>query len=160
MALNNGNLQAVWGAPGDSTTDVIFDVTGYFTNDGSGQAYHPITPFHLIDSRTGLGGTHQFLTDTPQTLNVGGIGAIPSNAIGISGNLTAWTPTTAGFAFVGPLAWIRPPTSTLNTTAGKSVANGFDVALSSTTNGKVSIVWDGYPGSLSHITVDVTGYWL
>jgi hypothetical protein len=159
VALRNGNLQAVWGAVSGSTADVIFDVTGYFTT-GTGQAYHPITPVHLMDSRTGLGGTHQFLTESPQTINVGGTGDIPSNAVGISGNLTVWTPTTGGFAFVGPVAVIRPPTSTLNTVAGYSVANGFDVKLSSTAYGKVSVVWDGDAGSLAHVTLDVTGYWL
>jgi hypothetical protein len=34
------------------------------------------------------------------------------------------------------------------------------VKLSSTTNGKVSVVWDGNAGSLAHVTLDVTGYWL
>ena len=53
VALNAGNLQGVWvGLPG-TTSDVIFDVTGYFTNDGSagGQGYHPITPLRMGDTR-------------------------------------------------------------------------------------------------------------
>jgi hypothetical protein len=39
------------------------------------------------------------------------------------------------------------------------MANGFDVKLSSSTNGRVAIVWDGYAGSQSHLSLDVTGYW-
>ena len=61
-------------------------------------------------------------------------------------------------AFIGPVAVIRPPSSTLNTVIHVSMANGFDVKLSSSTNGRVAIVWDGYAGSRSHVILDVTGY--
>jgi hypothetical protein len=92
-------------------------------------------------------------------VTIGGVGEIPSDAAGISGNLTVWSPSTAGFAFIGPVMVIRPPSSTLNTGAYVSVANGFDVKLSSTTNGRVATVWDGYAGSTATVTIDVTGYW-
>ena len=46
--------------------------------------------------------------------------------------------------------------STLNSTTGLTVANGFDVALSS---GKLSIVWMGTTGSKANFSLDVTGYW-
>ena len=162
VALNKGNLQAVWCAASGSTADVMFDITGYFTTDAAsgGQSYHAVTPFRIMDSSIPRGVPGIFTTETPQSFNVGGVGAIPSNAVGISGNLTVINPSTAGFAFIGPAPVIRPPSSTLNTSIHVSMANGFDVKLSSSTNGRVSIVWDGYAGSQAHISLDVTGYWL
>ena len=46
--------------------------------------------------------------------------------------------------------------STLNSTTGLTVANGFDVALSA---GKLSIIWMGTTGSKANFSLDVTGYW-
>jgi hypothetical protein len=159
VALSNGNLQAVWVGKAGSSAYVIFDVTGYFTTDGSGQAYHAITPVRIADSTTGKGGTHLFLTDTPQTVTIGGIGEVPSDAVGISGNITVINPSADGYAFIGPVPIGRPPTSTVNTTAHVNMANDFDVKLSSTSNGYVAIVWDGSAGCTANISLDVTGYW-
>jgi len=39
---------------------VIFDITGYFTPDTSGLAYHPIVPDRLLDTSTNKGLTGAF----------------------------------------------------------------------------------------------------
>jgi hypothetical protein len=160
VTLSGGNLQGVWvGDPGTSA-DVIFDITGYFTNDGSagGQGYHPITPLRMGDTVTHAGGLTLFQPKTPQTMTIGGLGEIPSDASGISGNLTL-APTNIGYAFIGPIPVNVPGSSTVNVPQGRTYGNGFDVKLSSTSNGRVSIVWVGDPGTTANITVDVTGYW-
>jgi hypothetical protein len=160
VALNAGNLQGVWvGLPG-TTSDVIFDVTGYFTTDGSpgGQSYHAITPLRMGDTTTHAGGLTRFAPKTPQTMTIGGLGEIPSDASGISGNLTL-APSNIGYAFISPVPVNVPGSSTVNVPQGHIYGNGFDVKLSSTSSGKASIVWVGDPGTTADITVDVTGYW-
>jgi hypothetical protein len=160
VALKSGNLQAVWVSTSTtSTADVVFDITGYFTTDGTGQAFHAVTPFRVMNSATGKGPSSTFASESPQRVLIGGVGEIPIDALGISGNLTLVSPSSGGFAFIGPVAVVRPPTSTLNAVTHATVANGFDVKLSSTSSGKVAIVWDGSTGSTANLTLDVTGYW-
>jgi hypothetical protein len=157
VALNNGNLQAVWvGTPG-SSADVILDITGFFTNDQSGYAYHAIAPARFMDSWTGR-GAHLFTSQAPQSLNVGGVGDVPTDAAGISGNLTLWDPTVPGYLYVGPLSETAPKVSTVNASARANSANGFDVKLSSTSSGVVYVVFVGTGGTAT-VSLDVTGYW-
>src|SRR5450756_2449238 len=52
-----GTLAVTYAAPTmAATTQVIFDVTGYFTPDTSGATYHALTPTRILDSRDGTGG--------------------------------------------------------------------------------------------------------
>ena len=156
VALKAGKLSAVWvGKPG-SSVDVIFDVTGYFTAGTGGLRYYPISPVRDLDSTTGKGLSGSFATKTARTLTVGGLGGVPTDAAGISGNLTLLKPGSAGYGFIAPSIVGAPASSTLNSTTGLTVANGFDVALKS---GKLSIVWMGTSGSHANFSLDVTGYW-
>jgi hypothetical protein len=161
VALNgSGDLQAIWAGSTGSSTDVIFDVTGYFTQDGVGLSYYPIVPTRMLSSLNPVrGGVHLFANEVPQTVVLGGQGQIPSDAGGISGNVTLINPTHSGFAYVGPVPIARAPVSTVNCIVGRSCANGFDVRLSSTNNGRIAVAWDGNAGSTANIAVDVTGYW-
>jgi hypothetical protein len=159
VALSGGKLQAVWnGAPG-SSIDVIFDVTGYFTPDTSGNTYHPIVPFRPLDTSIGKGLANHFVTLISQTLPVAGVGAVPADAAGISGNLTIINPSTLGYAFISPDPVTgAPKSSTVNVNAHQNGANGFDVPLSS---GHVALVWvgSGVAGSNANLQLDITGYW-
>jgi hypothetical protein len=84
------------------------------------------------------------------------VGQVPADASGISGNLTVVNPSSNGYAFISPTTVATPTSSTLNVTANKAGANGFDVALSS---GSLAIIWVGTVGSTADIQLDVTGYW-
>src|SRR5664280_2412347 len=57
VALNPGvgTLSATYMANPGNTTDLVFDVTGYFTPDSSGATYHPVSPTRLLDTRSGNG---------------------------------------------------------------------------------------------------------
>jgi hypothetical protein len=156
VALKSGKLQAVWVGKAGSTADVIFDVTGYFTTGATGLRYYPITPIRDLDSTSGKGLSGSFISGTARVLTVGGLGGVPTDAKGISGNLTLLRPTSAGYGFIAPTISGTPASSTLNSTTGLTVANGFDVALSS---GKLSIIWMGTTGSKANFSLDVTGYW-
>jgi outer membrane protein assembly factor BamB len=156
VALTSGKLQAVWVGAAGSSTDVIFDVTGYFTADLTGRRYHPIAPARYLDSSTGKGLVGVFANKTPRNLLVGGVGAIPIGSAGISGNLTLVNPSSVGFAFVSPDPIDSPTSSTVNAPMHLTVANGFDVSLS--TN-NLALVWRGVTSSTADMQLDVTGYW-
>jgi hypothetical protein len=158
VALNGNTLQAVYvGTSSTATVDVIFDVTGFFTADATGLSYHPIVPARYLDSSTGKGLSGLFTSPTPRTLAIGGVGAVPSDAAGISGNLTLVNPTSVGFAQVAPTISGVPTSSTVNAVVGRTVANGFDVPLGG--SGNLALIWYGLGSATAHLQLDVTGYW-
>jgi hypothetical protein len=156
VALGAGKLQAVWVGTAGSSADIIFDVTGYFTADLTGLAFHAIAPERNLDTSTNLGLTGAFTSGTSRALTIGGVGVVPADAAGISGNLTIVNPATAGFAFISPTTVASPKSSTINVVAHLPGANGFDVGLS---GGSLSIIWVGAVGSTADVQLDVTGYW-
>jgi hypothetical protein len=156
VALGAGKLQAVWVGTAGSSADIIFDVTGYFTADLTGLAFHAIAPERDLDTSTNLGLTGAFTSGTSRALTIGGVGVVPADAAGISGNLTIVNPATAGFAFISPTTVASPKSSTINVVAHLPGANGFDVGLS---GGSLSIIWVGAVGSTADVQLDVTGYW-
>ena len=53
VPLTAGHLWATYVAASSlATTNLIFDVTGYFTPDASGATYHSLTPARILDTRT------------------------------------------------------------------------------------------------------------
>ena len=165
----DGSLEAVYRISSvGATTDLIFDVTGYFLADTSGATYHALVPGRVLDTRpTGSGVTHIGpLTKLPnkavKTFPVAGVkglgwssALVPSGATAVTGNLTVTGATSAGFVSVGPTMTSSPSTSSVNVAAGTTVANGVTVALS---GGKLQVVWCGTSGSSANVIFDVTGY--
>ena len=166
---SGGTLEAVYrSSTAGATTDLIFDVTGYFLAGTSGATYHSLAPGRVLDTRaTGSGVTHigpltKLPNRTVKTFPVAGVKAlgwtgalVPSTATAVTGNLTVTGATSAGFVSVGPIMTSSPSTSTLNVAAGSTVANGVTVALS---GGKLQVVWCGTTGSSANVIFDVTGF--
>jgi hypothetical protein len=163
-----GTLSAVFRSSAGATTNLIFDVTGFFMPDTAGATYHAVTPGRVLDTRPtmnghvniGLGG--KFTNRAVRTFNVAGVvgigwtsAQVPPTATAITGNLTVTNATTAGFVSLGPTMTGTPSTSTLNVATGANVANGVTVALS---GGKLAGVWAGSVGSSADLLFDVTGY--
>ncbi len=156
VALNGGNLQAVWDGTAGSSADVIFDVTGFFTTAQTGLKFYPIVPVRDLDTSTGVGFSFAFVSGQPESLTVAGYGGVGANAAGIAGNLTILNPSSNGYAFISPTTVATPTSSTINVSANKAGANGFDVALSA---GSLAIIWVGSVGSTADVALDITGYW-
>jgi hypothetical protein len=166
---SGGSLEAVYrSSTVGATTDLIFDVTGYFLAGTSGATYHSLAPGRVLDTRpTGSGVTHigpltKLPNRTVKTFPVAGVKAlgwssalVPSGATAVTGNLTVTGATSAGFVSVGPTMTSSPSTSSVNVAAGTTVANGVTVALS---GGKLQVVWCGTTGSSANVIFDVTGY--
>jgi len=154
-----GELSATFLA-GSGTTDLVFDVTGYYTNDLSGAKYVPMTPTRLLDTRYANGLSGKFRANTPRTVQITDRG-VPANAIAVSGNATIVNETHSGAVFVGPDYIAKPPTSTLNFVKGDVRANGLTVALGTDgVHGTLSAVYLAASGNAMDLVLDVTGYYL
>ena len=136
---------------------VIFDVTGYFTGDASGDTYVPLSPGRILDTRSGAGGlSGPFSSHAARTFTVVGVDGVPAGATAVTGNLTVTGETSNGYLFIGPVATNDPTSSTLNFPAGDDQANGVAVALGS---GSLSITFVApTPGQSAYAIFDVTGY--
>ncbi len=165
----NGTLQAVFrSSTAGATTDLIFDVTGYFLANAGGATYHTVAPGRVLDTRaTGGGNTNiglsgKFANRVVRTFAVAGViglgwgtALVPAGATAVTGNLTVTNATSAGYVSLGPTMTSTPNTSTLNVAAGNNRANGVTVALAS---GRLQAVWAGTTGSSADVIFDVTGY--
>jgi hypothetical protein len=152
-----GSLSATYISSGANTTDLVFDVTGYFTSDGTGQTYHPMNPVRELDSRSGNGLSGKFVASTPRTFTIAGRNGVPANAKAVTGNITVVGSTAGWAAYLGPAPIAAPTTSTVNFTAGQTMGNNLTVALSST--GMLSATYMGPGGATTDIVFDVTGYY-
>jgi hypothetical protein len=155
VALSStGSLSATFGYAG--TTDLVFDVTGYFVPDSSGATFVPLPPTRILDTRVGNGLAGPFTANTPRTFQVSGRGGVPTTAVAVTGNLTVTNPTQAGHVYLGSIPTASPTSSTVNVPLGDTRANGVTVALSST--GSLSATF-GYAGT-TDLVFDVTGYFV
>jgi hypothetical protein len=157
-----GTLSATYAAstPGP-TAQVIFDVTGYFTPDGSGAKYVPLTPARVLDSRDGywIGLAGAFSSHVARTFAVSGHGGVPGNATAITGNLTVTGQTALGFLYIGPNAMNNPTSSTLNFPMNDDRANAVTVALGA--GGTLSPTYAASTtGATAQVIFDVTGYFV
>lgn len=128
--------------------------------------YTPITPCRIVDTRnTAEGaiptnGSRDFVaagvsTYTQQggTANGCGLGSEAPSAIAI--NVTAVSPTTAGYATVHPYGATRPATASVNYTAGAIVNNAIISPIPTPTASRDFTI---YTFAQAHYVVDIVGY--
>ncbi len=88
-------------------------------------------------------------------VQVGGVGGVPTGAAAAVLNVTAAAPSSAGYLSVYPAGSPVPATSTLNFSAGQTVANLVVAGLSS--SGQIQVSIGGSSGS-AQVVIDVEGY--
>ena len=153
----DGTLAAVFvGASATATTQLIFDVTGYFAPDFSHAAYHPLPPYRALDTRDGTGIAGVFRSGSPRTFPVGA--GVPATAVAVTGNLTVTAQSKLGYIAIGPTVSSSPDFSTLNFPVGDNRANNVTVKLGP--NGTLQAVYIAAAGATTHLVFDVTGYYL
>jgi|GEM_PF-1676790 len=148
VPVGSGGKVTIYNSSG--STDVIVDVSGYFTTGtASGALFIPQAPRRIADTRghatLGPGGTF--------TLAVGGSFGVPTTATAVILNVTVTNTTRPGFLTVYPSTSSRPATSDLNWAAELTVPN-LVVATLGTTG---SISFYNASGS-TDVIVDLVGY--
>ncbi len=145
------------------TTDVIFDVAGWYS-DGStiinSGAYTPLFPTRIVDTRDGTGGFSAALNPL-QTIDVQITGSGPVPAPGVSAvafNLTAVDPTGAGHLTAWPTGEAEPNSSNLNFVGESGTATPNLAIVKVSSLGKVSIK-NGSPTGSVHVIIDVAGWY-
>lgn len=125
-------------ATNGASMDIVADVVGYFSADGSGAKYEPRTPQRVTDAVVEQGSWHSVDTDTGQ------VAAVVTNT-------TLAQPEQDGFAAVSSadVGRGRPGVSTVNAPAGGVAANRSFVAGGD----DVSV----FASQKSRAVVDVTG---
>ena len=136
-------------------TDVIVDVSGYFTNGTStlpsnASLYSPIAPTRLVDTRVSGGTLSAGGIDTEQ---IAGLAGIPSTATAGVLNVTAVNTTAASFFTVYPSTGSQPTASDVNWLAGQIVPNLTVATLG--TSGAVDVY--NHAGS-ADLVIDAFGY--
>jgi outer membrane protein assembly factor BamB len=160
VALSStGSLSATYISNAGNTTDLVFDVTGYFTPDSSGATYHAISPARLLDTRIGTGLSGRLQANVPGTFPVAGVSGsgIPSNATAVTGNVTVVNPSFSWAVYLGPVATASPTTSTINFDTGQIKGNSLTVALGA--GGSLSATYISAAGNTTDLVFDVTGYY-
>jgi hypothetical protein len=155
---SSGTLSATYMSGSGNTTDLVFDVTGFYTADSSGTRYVPLTPASLLDTRTGVGMSGKFSANSPRTFTVRGHAGVPTTATGITGVVSVTGQTAPWALGVGPTPATKPTTSALNFLKGDVCSNGVTVALSST--GTLSLTYMAGAGNKTDVVLYVTGYFV
>ena len=159
VALSStGTLSATFMGSGGATTDLVFDVTGYYTADATGLRYVPLTAATLLDTRTVTGLTGKFSANKPRTFTVRGHAGVPTAAAGITGVVSVVNQTAPYALGVGPVAAAKPTTSALNFLKGDVCSNGLTVALSAT--GTLSSTYMAAGGNTTNVVIYVGGYFV
>jgi hypothetical protein len=157
----DGRIDIYNGSGDGGSTNVILDVTGYFTASSGGALYIPVAPARVLDTRTSgkpVGANSLY------TLKMSGLGGTPASGSTVTGyviNATVTQTHAGGWLAVDAVGPSAPQTSTLNWTgANQTVAN---LAYASDAPGQptdpVSFYNGGGSGSIQ-LVVDVMGYFV
>jgi hypothetical protein len=117
----------------------------------AGTRFHPVAPFRVIDTRTGIFG--RIAAGAPRDLQLAGVAGIPSTATAVVMNVTVTESSANSFVTAYPAGQPRPGASNLNFAAGQTVANLATIPLG---GGKVSFAT---AVGTTHLVGDVVGWY-
>ncbi|GAA0680468.1 hypothetical protein GCM10010193_37640 [Kitasatospora atroaurantiaca] len=151
-----------YAAPGTYTvTATVTDIKGRSAKASRtvtvGSIFSTVAPARLLDTRNGTGSQPGAVgPGGVLKLQVTGRGNVPADGkvTAVLLNLTATTPTAAGFVTAYPSGSARPTVSNLNFTAGQTVANAVVVPVGP--DGTISLY--NHAG-LTQLVADIEGYY-
>ena len=154
---SNGKINLFNGSAGPS--QLIADVQGYFLS-GSPSAsggFKALNPRRILDTRSGLGGSHRAAANAETKIHIEGAGGVPASGVSaVVLNVTGVAPAAAGSMTAYPTGVVRPNASNLNFDLGHTRANAVIVPVDSF--GWISLS-NNSPGSVDELA-DVAGYFL
>jgi hypothetical protein len=124
-------------------------------------SFFTVTPCRISDSRLAGNLTYggpSLVGGEVRTLTVHGVCNIPATAQAVSLNITVTNPIQGGFITFYPGGDGDPGTSTINFTAGRTLANNLVVPLSFDGLGHLSMRVGMPGGSQVDVIVDINGY--
>ncbi|MFI9380186.1 protease pro-enzyme activation domain-containing protein [Kutzneria sp. NPDC052558] len=144
------------------TVDVVADVFGYYTTNGTGLSFHATAPARLADSRTGAG----LIGNNGSPIGSGGVAQLAiqnvngqagnNGLLGTAGalalNVTATNPTANSYLTVYGSSTPLPSSSNLNFTPGLTIPNSVVVP---TNGGAINLF--NHVGNVD-VVVDLFGY--
>ena len=139
----------------DIDHDYLDVVSGTVPLSG-GNAYTPLGPVRVLDTRAAIGVSTTTAVQSGQTvsLRVAGVDGVPASGVtAVALNVTVTAPTSSGVLTVYPDGLARPVASNLNWVAGQTVPNQVIVPV---VNGTVDF-FNNSPGTV-HIVADLGGY--
>src|ERR1035437_424362 len=152
-----GYLWATYISTSGNTADLVFDVTGYYGCEGGDYSSPAYEPVRVLDTRVNTGGIGRLTAGLPVHFTVAGV---PEDATAVTGNLTVANATAAWAVYLGPTSQAAPSSSTVNFTAGQTVANGVTVGLGRLHGDPVLYAtFISWPGNTTDLVFDVTGYY-
>ena len=123
---------------------------------GGAVPFVPVTPCRIVDTRnaTGAYGGPKLAANTVRDFNLisGPCTGIPASATSFSLNFTVTQTDGAGHLVVYPTGGAVPTVSTINFTAGQTIANA---AIVPATAGSISVM---SAVSATHLLIDINGY--
>jgi hypothetical protein len=120
-------------------------------------AFHTLTPCRLIDTRQTASPLRS--GEGPlRTVPVTGMCGVPANARAVSINITAVSPTAAGFITLFPADQLQPGTSSLNFRVAQTRANNAVLAVSA--SGLLGVAASFAGNGQADLIVDVNGYFV
>jgi hypothetical protein len=170
---SDGAIDLHNGSDDGGATDVLVDVTGYFTASTTGNVYVPVTPSRVLDTRK----SSAIPADQSVTVNLADLDGVPGppdpmdypyldqSVTGFVFNATATQTEQSGWLRVSDGATTATSTSTVNWVgSGQTVANlaisQDDISGASTPSvpGYFVSVYNGSPGDPVQALLDVMGY--
>jgi hypothetical protein len=162
---HDGTLSATFISTPGNTTDLVFDVTGYYNNNrhDDGMEFVPVAPVRILDTRVG-GSPLQ--ANAPLPFQVTGVHAIPLEAGAVTGNVTVTDETSGWALYVGPFPVAAPTTSNINFVKGDIRANGMTAGVHqhypwpAGENGFLNATYVSNAGNTTNMVFDLTGYFV
>ncbi len=152
----DGTLQAVYAAARGATTNLVFDVTGYYEPGSGGAVYVAMSPVRAVDSRIAQGLPGPLRHGSINTISLATI--LPEGSVAISANVTVTGQSKGGYVALAPaLSW-PPSTSTLNFPLRDNRANGAVVPV--TAGRDLQVVLFSRSGATTQVILDVMGYFV
>ncbi|MGP3687035.1 PKD domain-containing protein [Streptomyces sp. IBSNAI002] len=140
---------------GWESIDLLADVTGYFTRSAA-SGYTSMNPTRFVDSREGLGTSKgQVAGQSVFSTQISGLRGVPQGITAVALNVTVTNPKETGHLTVFPSGQSAPSTSSVNFTAGQTIANSVIVPVGP--DGKISIRNGAWAGA--DVIVDVVGHY-
>lgn len=143
-------------------------VSGLFWVSQGDLTFHPVVPCRIVDTRQiaarlGNLGVYSFSAIALSHSSQGGSPVscgVPPRALAVEVNITAVTPTVAGFMKVYPFGEVQPTASIVNYAAGQNTANTATVARCTASDGSLCFRdLTVFAHTSAHLVVDVLGYY-